>query len=81
MRGRVQGRLGAQGEFCSEGNKQKLEVPEVWEEGWREADLEEAEGTIGSFLEPQNISLVVHQQQMGTQWVGDPLVTVPELRE
>lgn len=43
--------------------------------------LNKLTGTLGPFLESQDISLVIHQQYMGRQWVADPLVAVLELRE
>lgn len=61
--------------FWSEGNRQKLEVPEVRGELGGRQTLKKLKGPLGPFLESQNISLVVHQRQMGRQWVADPLVT------
>lgn len=47
MRGGVLGRLGAQGDSGPKGTSKTWKSPK-WEESWGEADLEEAEGTIGS---------------------------------
>lgn len=66
--------------FWSEGNKQKLLSPWNGRRTGGRQTLKKLKGPWGPFLESQNISLVVHHQQMGRQWVAVPLVVVPELR-